>query len=299
MRVTAMVHNRQPEGLAGAKLVSGSLADRDGLAKILLQGGPFDAIVNCAGLASDVAWRSRLMEANCYAVQNIVACMGREPLSRLVHISTTDVYGIHDFADADEDTPLDDRTRDGYPKSKILAEQAIIATLPARRRVILRPGVVCGPGDQTILPRVLGFLKSSPRIIHFGRWRGANRWPLAHVKNLATAAFLAATCDDALGKAYNVVDPQRTTVEEYYRRIIAAFLPDKAVMKSITIPMSLAWPMAAVNTLLAKILRRNHPLMDPSLYALKSIASNLDISSRKLQSLFARHSETFVDSFSA
>ncbi|MFA6135504.1 MAG: NAD-dependent epimerase/dehydratase family protein [Phycisphaerae bacterium] len=296
-RVTAMAHRRDPQGLAGAELIRASLSDRQALAAVLAGGGPFDAVVHCAGLASDVASPARLMEANCHGTANLARCLLQVPTGRLVHISTTDVYGLRDFVDADESTPLQDNRRNGYPKSKILAEQFITTHLPADRYVLLRPGAVCGQGDTTILPRVLDFLRHSRVVVHFGRWRGSNRWPLANVRNVAKAAVLASTCDQALGQAYNVADPQVTTVEQYYRWALRTFLPDKAAIKSITVPLSVAWPYAQASTCLSRLLGRDHPLFEPSLYALYSIASNLDFSSRKLQQLFERHGEVFTDSF--
>ncbi|MFB3890877.1 MAG: NAD-dependent epimerase/dehydratase family protein [Phycisphaerae bacterium] len=295
--VAALVHRREPEGLEGAALVRGTLSDQEALGSLLAAKGPFDAVVNCAGIASDVARRSRVMEANYLAAMNLAQALERRPVGRLVHISTTDVYGLRDFTDADESTPLDGRTRQPYPRSKVLAEKAIAAALPAGRYVLLRPGVVCGPGDKSILPRVLAFLRHSPWVVHFGRWRGQNRWPLAHVRNVATAAVLAATCDGAAGQAYNVVDPAFTTVEAYCRRVLQSFLPDKARMKSISIPVWAMWPYSLASSGLSRALGRDNPLFEPSLYALRSISSNLDFSSRKLQALFAAHGERMVDSF--
>ena len=55
------------------------------------------------------------------------------------------MYGLHDFADADEDTPLDERARNPYPRYKILAEKAIREQLPSQQYTILRPAAVWGP----------------------------------------------------------------------------------------------------------------------------------------------------------
>lgn len=295
--VTALVHLRAPEGLEGAGTIHGSLWAPVALNDALDRQGPFDVVLNCAGVASDVARVKNLMQVNYRGAQNLARWLARQEQGRLVHISTTDVYGMRDFADADESAPLQDNLRQGYPASKILAEQAIKSILPPDRYVLLRPGAVCGPGDRTLLPRVLGFLRSSPVIVHFGRWRGKNRWPLAHVNNLATAAFLAATCDEALGQAYNVVDPNSVTIEQYYQRVIEELLPHKTGMKSICLPLSAWWPFGYASSLLSRAIGNGRPVLDPSLYALHSIAANLDFSSHKLQQLFAAHDEHFVDSF--
>lgn len=287
--VTITVHRRVPQDMPEATAVRVDLADRGALAEFLRQATPFDSVIHCAGLASDVARRGRLMQANFHAVRNLVDCLHRRPTVRLVHISTTDVYGIRDFTNANEDTPLAKRPGNAYPLSKILAEQYVCDNLPRHLYVILRPGVVHGSGDRTILPRVLAFLRSSPRAVYFGRWRGQNRWPLVNVQTVARAAVAAATKDRALGQAFNVVDPDFVSIEQYYHQVLRDHLPEKAGMKALNIPLAIAWPYAAFGTLLSKLLNRDQPLMDPSLYALRSVAANLDFSSEKLQQLLAEH----------
>jgi nucleoside-diphosphate-sugar epimerase len=291
-----MAHRQTVGNLPGARIVAGDVTDRNGLASMLAKSGPFDCVVNCAGIASDVARTSLLMQVNHAGAANLAECVASQPLGRLVHVSTTDVYGIRDFVEADEDTPLAEDTRQGYPRSKILAERAVATSLPASRYVLLRPGAVCEKTDTTILPRVVTFLRYSPWVIHFGPWRGRNRWPLAHVRNVATAAFLAAAHEETSGQAYNVVDPTFTTVEEYYRWVLRTFLPAKQGVRSITIPVGLAWGWARASSLLSRAMGRLRPVLDPSEYALYCLASNLDFSSRKLQGLFARHGEQFVPS---
>ena len=274
--------------------VRASICDRPALAAALDGAGPFDAVVHCAGRASDVGRDRAFRRTNLQGVQNVIACMPAAGIGRLVHVSTTDVYGIRDFSDADENTPLADNRHNRYPKYKILAERAIADELPPDRVVILRPGAVWGPGDTTIMPRVLKFLSRCPAIVHFGNWRGRNRWPLAHVRNVATAACLAATCDDALGEAYNVVDPERTTVDEYYRMLVAARLPARRPLKSITLPFALGWLAGTVSEVISNAIGASRPIFEPSRYGLYSVSCDLDFSSAKLQRLFTRHGRQFV-----
>lgn len=296
-RVTGVFHTRVPAPTDAVELVRTDLTDRTAVAALLAKHGPFDAIVNCAGVASDVVRTQKLLAANRDIPANLAAALAAQPHGRLVHISSTDVYGLHDFADADENTPLDLRTRAAYPRSKILGERAIAAALPPSRFVLLRPGAVCGPGDPTLLPRILGFLRSSPFIVHFGRWRGRNRWPLVHVDNVARAALLAATDDESAGQAINLVNPERITMEDYFRWVVDTFMPARAGVRVVHVPLGVAWPYACLSTLLSRALGRTQPLFDPSLYALRSVARNLDFNSDRLLALFARHGEPLAPVF--
>ncbi len=296
-RVVAVGRRRRPGGLDGAAVVTAFIDDAEGLARALAGVGPFDAAVNCAGRAADVGAAARFRAANYLGVLNLLACMDRVGIERLVQISTTDVYGLRDFVNADERTPLRGTMGNPYPRYKILAEKAIVRRLPPERYVILRPAAVWGPGDRSILPRVLDHLRRSSVIVHFGRWGGANRWPLAHVTNVARAAWLAATSADARGQAFNVLDPEFTTADDYFRLLIGAgLLPGApANPRTLRLPFAIGWLAGLASSLLSNWLDRDRPIFEPSLYGLYAASCNLDFSSRKLQALFARHGEQFLD----
>lgn len=281
-RVTALVHRRPPadearwRGNPRLRLLRGSITDPALLQRlsqaIEAAGGSCQAIVNCAGRASDVGRDRTFRTANLAGVENLCACVRRLPIGRLVQISTTDVYGVGTCDGADETTPLRNNRHNPYPKYKILAERAIARLLEPTRYTILRPGLVWGPGDTTVLPRALAFLRRSPVILHFGRWHGTNRWPLAYVGNVARMIRVVATCDDALGEAFNVVDPETTTMDQYYRMLLETFLPDQADKRAITLPFWVGAIAARVSTLLSNAMNLDHPLFDPSYYSLCHIA---------------------------
>ena len=292
--VVALVHRRQATDLGRATIVHGSIADGQSLRAALAGHGPFDAAIHCAGRASDLGRLRQFVRVNVQGVINLIQAMPHIGVSRLVHLSTTDVYGLKDFTNADESTPLCDRACNPYPRSKIQAEQAIRSMLSPRQYAILRLGAVWGEGDRTILPRIICHLRHCFSIIHFGRWQGRNRWPLAHVRNVATAAYLAACCDDAAGQTYNVVDPEHTTMDQYYRLILEHVLKDRSAPPSKTLPLWLGWPVGAISTLLSNLLHRDQPLFEPTLYSLQSVAYNLDFSADRLRRLFTAHGEAFV-----
>jgi len=304
-RVTALVHRRVTPRLARLEeegrlsLVRGSICRRDRVRAALadhieVAGRGFDALVHCAGRASDLGPDRLFRRVNLEGTANLVECMERLPLGRLVHLSTTDVYGVKDFRGCDEGAPLERRPLNPYPRYKILAERVIREGLPPERRVILRPAFVWGPGDTTIQPRVLAFLRASPWILHFGRWRGTNRWPLAWIGNLTRLVRLAATCPETRGRTYNVVDPDRVSLDEYYRLLLAIHLPGKKPPRSVTLPLWVGLAVGGCSTLLANLLRRDRPLFDPTLYGLRHAAADQDFSSSRAQQLLARHGLTLT-----
>lgn len=295
--VLALIHRRTSErlrGLAAAgqvTLLPGDAADPH-LAETAvvpaLAGRPLQAVVHCAGRASDVGRRHQFHHATLASTEALTALCGRLAVPRFTFVSTTDVYGLRDFAGEAEDAlPLVNNTGNSYPEYKIRAEQHLRATLPPERYAVVRPAAVWGSGDTTLSPRVVAFLRSSPWIIHFGRrWRGANRWPLAHVRNVAAAVYLATVLSEGAAGAINVLDDEWTSVEQWYRLLAEVYLPGKR-LRSLTLPAGLVWPWAALVEAVSGALALDHPFSDPSLYALRTVSSNLDFGNARLRALLA------------
>lgn len=165
--------------------------------------------------------------------------------------------------------------------------------MPPDKWSIIRPAQVWGVGDKTLTPRIVNFLRHAPCIVHFGKWRGANRWPLAHVRNVATAALLAATAPEAAGQAINIVDNEHTSIESFYRLLASVYLPDKT-FRSITIPFWCGVVYGAIISALSNLFNLDHPLADPSLYALYSISHNLDFGNQRMQALFQTYGNPII-----
>ena len=246
---------------------------------------PFDAVVHCAGRASDVGRREAFKRTNYEAVQHLGKLTLDTGVGRLVFVSSTDVYGMKNFdGETEEALPFENRPANPYPKYKIEAEKWLAAELTQDRYAVVRPAAVWGKGDLTITKRVVDFLRVSPWIVHFGKWKGANRWPLAHVRNVAATIYLLSSEPGGAGQIINVLDSERTSIEGFYRMIAEAFFPDKS-FKSITIPFCVAAPVAHLITAVSNLLQLAQPLTDPSHYALLSVSNNLDFSNQRFLKL--------------
>jgi nucleoside-diphosphate-sugar epimerase len=273
-------------------LIHGDATDAAGIrrqldARLAGSNARLDAIVHCAGRASDVGRRREFRHANLESVSSLAALAAAMDVRRFVFVSTTDVYGLGDFnGESEDELPLRAHPRNPYPEFKIAAEAVVRNALPAARHAIVRPAQVWGVGDRTLTPRIVEFLRASPAIVHFGRWRGRNRWPLAHVKNVAETIFLAAERDEAAGQAINVVDDERTTMDEFYRLLAAVYLPHKT-FRTINCPFILGQGMGLILSGLSNLMNLDRPLMDPSFYALYAVSRNLDFSNARMRRLMA------------
>jgi nucleoside-diphosphate-sugar epimerase len=295
--VFALIH-RNPSKLLEELAESGSVSiihgdvndfealEHDLRRQIEALGAALDAIVHCAGRASDVGRRADFRRVNFESVRNLCDMTGRLGAGRFVFISTTDIYGLRDFnGESEQELPSCNNTRNPYPEFKIAAEEWIRTVLPPKRFSIIRPAAVWGVGDPTLTPRIVSFIRSSPWIIHFGKWRGMNRWPLAHVRNVASAIFLAATLPEASGAAINILDSEVTTMDEFYRMIASVSFPKKR-LRGVTLPLWVGGAMGTVISWISNLLNLDHPFTDPSLYALHSVSSNLDLSNDLMLRLF-------------
>ena len=303
-RPVALIRYHCPRSLqaqaadGNVRLVQGDAAVPDALVedvrRILEPDESLDAVVHAAGRATDVGRRCHFERDNVASLRGVVSLCQALAVPRLVLISSTDVYGLRDFAgECEAELPLCRNAHNAYPASKIRAEELLAAALPPERWSILRPAAVWGPGDTTLMPRVVGFLRWSPWIVHFGPWRGRNRWPLAHVRNVATAARLAAVADEARGRAFNVLDPEFTTVDAFYRLVASVYLPGKT-FRSLMLPRWLGLVFGTCVSTISNALDANQPITDPSHYAVRTVSSNLDFSNADLRAIFDGHAQPWV-----
>jgi nucleoside-diphosphate-sugar epimerase len=193
-----------------------------------------DAVVHCAGLASDTAPRRAHVAANVAGTANVLASF---PGARFVHVSTASVYDPRrPTVMATEDEAPAARYPDPYGATKAAAERLVRARRPDA--VVLRPHAVYGPGDTTLLPRVLGAVRGG-RLLAVGD--GTQRVSLTAVANLAAACLLAAGSDAA--GAFNVADAEPVLLAD----ALAAVLAERGVAARVRfVPLALAFPLACV-----------------------------------------------------
>ena len=299
LKVYALVHeniSEQLESLHKRKKVSLLSGDINDLPNIEAQLKALNAAycIHCAAKASDVGRKKDFEKTNFVAVSNLAEMCLRLNIGRFVYVSTTDVYGLKDFNGEDEETlPLDRNAKNYYPVYKIKSEQWLRANMPPERFAVVRPAAVWGRGDHTLTPRIVAYLKNLPIVFHFGKWRGKNRWPLAHVENVAKALYASATLAEAGGKAVNVLDCECTAISEFYYIIRDIYLPGRK-LREISLPAAPMYPFAWFSSFVSTLFNLKTPLYDPSLYALDTIRHNLDFSNQRFQEWLKASGQTIT-----
>ena len=150
---------------------------------------------------------------------------------KMVLVSSFSVYGVATLgrgALVDERTPLEPHPerRDVYAQAKLQQERLF---WEYRERhglplVVLRPGVIYGPGARGISERV--GLRAFGLFLQLG---GDNQLPLNYVDNCAEAIVVAAGHPGAVGEAYNTVDDDLPSCAEYLRAYRRSVEPLRAV----------------------------------------------------------------------
>ncbi len=283
--VYALVHNNIPEELKtleNVNIVKGDVTDETSVKSLSLN---VDVIAHVAGLASDIGSDKVFKKINFKPV----TFLSEIPNKKFVYVSSSDVYGIKDLDNANENAPLVEFPKNPYPKYKIESEKWLRENCK-KPYVIIRPAAVYGEGDKTLEKRFIDFLKSSPFIVHFGKWKGNNRWPLCNVKNVAKTIVCVSEINDYDNQAITIIDPKKTTIDEYYREIGVKYFPDKN-FKTITFPFWFGKLLGFISTSVSNMLKLKHPVFDPTYYAVHHVSSNLDMSSAKMEEVLDKYKQ--------
>ena len=236
-RLEALVHDSGTG--AEVELVAGSLTDAADCAQAVRE---VDVVYHlAAGTRGAAAERfANSVVASKHLLDAIVA---EERPVKVVLVSSLAVYGVAGLgkgALVNESTPLErhPERRDVYAQAKLRQEQLF---WEYRERhglplVVLRPGVVYGPGGGALSARV--GLDVFGLFLHLG---GNNQLPLNYVENCAEAIAVAGERDEAVGQAFNTIDDALPTCAEYLRAYRRAVEP----LRALRIPYPAALAMSA------------------------------------------------------
>lgn len=200
----------------GVQVHRGNICLPDSLARPLRDA---DKVVHLAGLMGVRRPIAAYRAINVTGTQNVCQAALAAGVTRLVHMSSSSVYGMALGRPADETFPLTPFP-DPYPVTKaagdLLVQRMIREDgLPA---VILRPDQIFGPGDQLHFGHMADRLRAGRGMIV---GRGDNVYPLVYVTDAVRAVLLALDHPDAAGQAFNVTAGRPLTQQQYFEAIAA------------------------------------------------------------------------------
>lgn len=144
------------------------------------------------------------IDTNIKGTLNVVQAARELCVQRVVHTSTSEVYGTARFVPITEDHPLQGQSP--YSASKIGADQIALSFHASFGTpvVVLRPFNTYGPRQsaRAIIPTVITQLAAGKRSIKLGALRPTRDF--SFVRDTATGFIAAATADSAIGEVLNI-----------------------------------------------------------------------------------------------
>jgi nucleoside-diphosphate-sugar epimerase len=181
-----------------------------------------EIVFHSGALSSPWGRASEFYASNVTGTQNVIRGCMENKIGRLVHVSTPSIYFAYESRlDVREDDPLPAKPITAYAHTKLLAEHAVDQAHRDGLAVItIRPRAIFGPGDTTILPRLIDRLQRGRlRIIGDGQ----NIADLSYIENVVDALILcAASANSTLGRKYNITNGEPVKLWEMVEKLCGA-----------------------------------------------------------------------------
>ena len=163
--------------------------------------------------------REEFVRANVTGTQNVLRGCRDAGVRRLVHVGTeAALMNGQPLVQVNESAPLRPDSKALYPATKALAEQAVIAAADdGFDTLVVRPRLVWGPGDTTILPGLVEAV-GSKRFSWIGG--GHHLTATTHVDNVVEGLLLGAERGRP-GEAYFVTDGEPIEFRDFATRLLA------------------------------------------------------------------------------
>lgn len=178
----------------------------------------YDALIHCAALSSPWGAPAAFHAANVVGTQNAIALAREAGVRRFVHISTPSIYfRFRDQVGVREDATLPPPVN-AYAKTKREAENLVLAATDLDP-IILRPRGLYGPGDTTLLPRLIAAARTRALPL-MNEGRAAT--DLTYITDVSAAAHRAATTNPKLSqRIFNISGGEVLNVRDVAERAAA------------------------------------------------------------------------------
>ena len=233
----------------GATLVSGDVTDKDSLLEGMIG---CDWVINLANIYS--FWepnRGVFTDVNVEGTRNVMECALETGVSKVVHVSTTVVYGRPVDCPFTEESSVGPVRFSEYARTKYAGD--LIAWEFYEKKglplVMIYPGAVLGPGD----PKATGqFIRDLMNRRLPAKVFQDSILTFVHVKDVAEATVRAAEKENNVGEKYFVGKHQLSIreVSEMVSEISGAPLP------KMSLPDSLVMANASLLTWLANLTKK-------------------------------------------
>jgi 3beta-hydroxy-delta5-steroid dehydrogenase/steroid delta-isomerase len=192
--------------------------------------------------------RERSHQVNVHGVENVVEAAVEAGCQRLVYTSSNNVTLHGPVIDGDETWPYAEAAPDLYTRTKIRGEKTALAA-NGRGRLLtcaIRPGGIYGPGEQLMVPRLVGELLGGRYLATIGD--GTALADNTYIDNLVDGEIEAARHlvpgSPLGGEAYFITDGQPINTFDFFRPIVERLgyrHPRMRVPAGLMLGMTKAW----------------------------------------------------------
>jgi 2-alkyl-3-oxoalkanoate reductase len=261
----------------GIRFVQADLRDPTKIAKVC---AGQDVVFHCAALSSPWGKYADFYNTNVQGTEHVVQSCLQHNVARLIHTSTPSVYMdfTHRLGILESD-PLPVTFANAYVKTKRLAELVVEkASAAGLSAIIIRPRGIIGPGDPSILPRLIRANTSRGIPLIDG---GTIQLDLTYVDNVVDALVLCSTAkSEACGEIYNITNQEPVQFIQILQQMFKLL---KLPLKTKAISFQKAYQIAFGLELLAKALPGNkEPLLTRYSVGVLGRSQTLDITKASL-----------------
>jgi nucleoside-diphosphate-sugar epimerase len=160
-------------------------------------------------------WRSvkDYYDVNVNGTENVCRAALAADVDRVVHMSSSSVYGVAVGRPADETFPLSPFP-DPYPTTKAVGDRSVQRMILEHHLpgVIVRPDQIFGPGDHLHFGRSAERLRAGRSVIVGS---GDNAIPMVYITDVVQGLLLALDHEQAVGQIYNITADRPLTQRQF------------------------------------------------------------------------------------
>lgn len=218
-RVNALARSERSAEAVAANGATAVRGDLDDVAAMRRGAQGCDVAFHCAAHLGEWGEEAEFERGNVQGTKNVLAAAHEAGVTRFVHVGTeAALLAGEPLIEVDERAPLRFDSPALYSRTKARAEEAVVsANAPGFATVVVRPRLVWGPGDTTILPGLIAAVQAGKFA-----WIGGGRHltSTTHVDNVVEGLVLGAE-RGAPGGVYFVTDGQPVVFRDFVTRLLA------------------------------------------------------------------------------
>lgn len=213
-----------------------------------------DTVFHSAATVTDWGDPKEFHRVNVEGTARVLAAARAGHARRVVHVSTEAVLADgKPIIRADETRPRTPHPVGLYPRTKGLAEEEVLRANDAElSTVIIRPRLIWGPGDTSLLPQITATVRAGKFA-----WMSGGRYPTStcHVDNVVEGALLAAE-KGTPGAIYFLTDGPPTEMRGFLSALIAS---QGLEVPTRSVPHWVAWAAASVSEAIGRVVPSHRP----------------------------------------